>query len=273
MLAATAFAAARPAMPCRAVPSHPIFLVKSPSSTLVTLGQMVAFYIFSLVLGGGFMALSLLGDLFGGHDVSMSTDATLDADVGFDAHLETDAGHLEVGGGSVDTDMGSGEVGDIHADAELAGHGGDLHASQVASKIFSIRTVIYSLFGFGAVGTLLTYAFHSASAGTTAAFAVVGGVLSGTLVNAAFGWVKHSESGALESEGTYSGQPGRVTLPLVGAAGKVVVSHAGREVELRALPHPSALEQGDPTSWTAIVVVEMKEGVALVAPAPKELLG
>jgi hypothetical protein len=234
---------------------------------------MVAFYIFSLVLGGGFLALSLFGDLFGGHDVSVSTDASLDADVGFDAHLETDAGQIEVGAGGVDTDMAPGDVGAGHADVEVAGHGGDLHASQVASKVFSIRTVIYSLFGFGAVGTLLTYAFHSASAGTTAAFAVVGGLLSGTFVNAAFGWVKHSESGVLESEGTYSGQPGRVTLPLVGVAGKVVVSHAGREVELRALPHPSALEQGDPASWRTIIVVEMKEGVALVAPAPKELLG
>jgi len=236
-------------------------------------GQMVAFYVFSLVLGGGFLALSLLGDLFGGHDVSLSTDTNLDADVGFDAQLETDVGHFEADAGGVDTDLGQGDIGAVHADADVAGSGGDLHTSHVASKVFSIRTVIYSLFGFGAVGTLLTYAFHSASTGATAAFAVVGGLLSGTLVNAAFGWVRHSESGALESEVTYSGQPGRVTLPLVGTAGKVVVSHAGREVELRALPHPTALEQGDPTSWKTIVVVEMKEGVALVAPAPEELLG
>lgn len=239
---------------------------------------MVTFYVFSLVLGGGFLGLSLLGDLFGGHDVDLSTDANVDLDVGFDPHLETDVGHLD--GDAIDLSVGAGHLDAGGADADLeAAHGGavrgggDVHASHVAAKIFSVRTVIYSLFGFGAVGTLLTYVFHARSAGATAAFAIVGGVLSGTLVNAAFGWVRHSESGALESEETYTGRPGRVTLPLVGAAGRVVVSHAGREVELRALPHPSALDEGDPGSWKAIVVVDMKEGVALVAPAPKELLG
>ncbi len=214
---------------------------------------MITFYVFSLVLGGGFLGLSLLGDLFGGHDVDLSTDATFDADVDFDAHLEADAG-------SFDSDTGSVDV----------GH--DAAAGHVASKIFSIRTVTYSLFGFGAVGTLLTYVFHATSAGATAAFAVAGGLLSGTLVNVAFGWVKHSESGILEGEVAYVGNAGRLTLPLVGTSGKVIVAHAGREVELRALPHPTALEQGDPASWKEILVVEMKNGVALVAPTPKELL-
>jgi hypothetical protein len=234
--------------------------------------DMVAFYVFSLVLGGGFLGLSLLGDLFGGHDVSLSTDASVDVDVGFDAHVETDAGQFEADAGPMDSIPGHLDAGDAHFDAAAA-HTGVVHAGHVASKIFSVRTVIYSLFGFGAVGTLLTYVFHVPSATLTAGFAVAGGVGSGTLVNAAFGWVKRSESGALESEATYAGQPGRIRLPIVGASGTVLVSHAGREVELRALPHPSALDQGEPTSWKAIVVVEMKEGVALVAPAPKELLG
>lgn len=241
---------------------------------------MITFYVFSLVLGGGFLGLSLLGDLFGGHDVDLSTDATLDTDMGFDAHLETDAGgfetdvgHLETDAGSFDGGAGHLDAGAAHADVDSVHGGGDVQASHIASKIFSIRTVTYSLFGFGAVGTMLTYVFHAASTGTTAAFAVAGGLASGTLVNAAFTWVKRSESGALEGEFTYAGQSGRVTLPIVGTAGRVVVSHAGREVELRALPHPSALDQGDPASWKAILVVEMKDGVALVAPTPKELLG
>jgi hypothetical protein len=231
---------------------------------------MVAFYVFSLVLGGGFLGLSLLGDLFGGHgDVDLSTDVSVDADVGFDAHLETDAGNFDADAGSFDTDAGHADLGSGHLDVA---HGGDVHAAQIASKIFSIRTVIYSLFGFGAVGTLLTYVFNTASPVTTAAFAVAGGVLSGTLINTAFGWVKHSESGALADEATFSGHPGRVTLPIVGSGGKVVVEHLGREVELRALPHPSALTQGDPSQWQSVVVVEMRRGIALVAPVSRELL-
>jgi len=231
---------------------------------------MVAFYVFSLVLGGGFLGLSLLGDIFGGHgDVDLSTDVSVEADVDFDAHFETDAGHFDADAGHLDTDVGHADLGSGHLDVA---HGGNVHATQIASKIFSIRTIIYSLFGFGAVGTLLTFVFTTASPVTTAAFAVAGGLLSGGLINTAFGWVKRSESGELAREASFSGHSGRVTLPIAGSGGKIVVEHLGREVELRALPHPSALTDGDPSQWKAVVVVEMKQGTALVAPVSKELL-
>jgi hypothetical protein len=84
--------------------------------------------------------------------------------------------------------------------------------------------------------------------------------------------VRRSESGVLASEASFTGHSGRVTLPLTGTGGKVVVEHLGKEVELRALPHPSSLTQGDPATWKAVVVVEMKQGIALVAPVERELL-
>jgi hypothetical protein len=56
---------------------------------------MVALYVFSLVLGGGFLALSVFGDLFGGH-----------GDVEFDGHLELDAGGMDVDVGDFDLDAG-----------------------------------------------------------------------------------------------------------------------------------------------------------------------
>jgi hypothetical protein len=218
---------------------------------------MVAFYVFSLVLGGGFLGLSLLGDLLGGHgDVDVSTDAGLDTDVTLDAHFDADAGPVDASHVDVDHDVSGGA-----------------HASQVASKIFSIRTVTYTLFGFGAVGTLLTYVLPATSSVTTAGFALAGGVLSGTLINVAFGWVRRSESGAVEGEDALVGHSGRVTLPITSSGGKVVVERLGHSVELRALPHPSALDQGDPSTWKAVVVVEMRRGVALVAPVSQELLG
>jgi hypothetical protein len=225
---------------------------------------MVAFYVFSLVLGGGFLGLSLLGDILGGHgDVDLSTDASLDTDVTLDAHFETDAGHFDADAGHVDASH-------MDVDHDLSD---GAHASQVASKIFSIRTVTYTLFGFGAVGTLLTYVLPATSALATAAFAVAGGVLSGTLINVAFGWVRRSESGTVEGEDAFVGHSGRVTLPITGTGGKVVVERLGHSVELRALPHPSALDQGDPSTWKSVVVVEMQRGVALVAPISQELLG
>jgi len=205
---------------------------------------MTTIYVFCLVLGGGFLGLSLLGDLFGGH-----TDVDLGGD-GLDVHVD---------------------VGDAPTDVH-GGHDVDAHHGGVAAKVFSIRTVISALFGFGAVGTLLTWMWGGASPVLTAGLSLGTGVVSGWLINVAFAWVKRSESGALEGESTFEGHTGRVTLPIAGSGGKVVVHIAGREVELRALPHPSALDRGDPSGWKSVVVVDMEHGVARVAPLDDEQL-
>ena len=127
---------------------------------------MVPLYVFSLILGGGFLAMSVFGDLFGGH---------ADVDVG-GADLGGLDGHLELDAGGGDLDMGHMDVDAAHAELHTdAGH--------LAPKIFSIRTLFYSLFGFGSVGTLLTYAW-SGNPLLTAAFAVVSGLASGALIKA-----------------------------------------------------------------------------------------
>jgi hypothetical protein len=140
----------------------------------------------------------------------------------------------------------------------------------LAPKIFSIRTLFYSLFGFGSVGTLLTYVW-SGNPLLTAAFAILSGLASGAVINSAFAYVRRSESGMLQTEASYSGLSGRVTIPIrPGTPGKVVVERGGRRVELRALPHPSG--QGDPTTWKAVFVVDMEKGVAKVAPIDESML-
>jgi hypothetical protein len=232
---------------------------------------MVALYIFSLVLGGGFLALSVFGDLFGGHgDVELG---------GFDGHLELDsggldlhAGGLDLDAGGIDADVGGLDLGAGHLDVYAAHSELQADASTLAGKVLSIRTLFYSLFGFGAVGSLLTFVW-TGNPFLTAAFAVTGGVASGAVINAAFGYLRRSESGILAGEEGYSGLSGRVTLPIrSGVPGKVVVEKGGRRVELRALPHPSALEQGDPATWKNVFVVEMERGVARVAPIEEDML-
>lgn len=207
---------------------------------------MVALYVFSLVLGGGFLAMSAFGDLFGGHG-----DVDFDSDLGgFDGGLELDAGDLGMDVGHLDVDV---------AHAELSADAGHL-----ATKILSIRTLFYSLFGFGSVGSLLTFVWTGDPL-LTAGFAIAGGLASGAVINAAFGYVKGSESGVLLGEESYAGVRGRVTLPIrAEVPGRVVVERGGRRVKLRALPHPSG--QGDPSTWTRVLVVEMEKGVARVAP-------
>ena len=193
---------------------------------------MVTLYVFCLVLGGGFLGLSLLGDLLGG-DVG---DVAVDGDVSLD--FDTDAGH----------------------------------APHAIAKIFSIRSVIYYMFGFGAVGTLLTWLWGGDSPFVIGSLAVVTGILSGTLINSTFAYLRRSDSGAHLTESSYAGYSGRVTLPIgLDVPGKIVVERAGRRIKLRALPHSSVQDQ-NVEKWKSVFVVEMKDGIALVTPAEEELL-
>ena len=180
---------------------------------------MLALYLFSMVLGGGFLLLSVLGGDGGDTDLDL--------------------------GGDLDLDSG------VHHDAG-------------ASKIFSLRGAVYTLFGFGAIGSLLTWL----EIGWTVSLAssLMGGVVSGMLITTVFNYLERTDSGAHQGDDSLVGRMGRITLPLSsGSAGTVVVTRGGREVSLRALPHTSG--EGDPSEWQRIVVVEIDTGgVARVAP-------
>lgn len=234
---------------------------------------MVALYVFSVVLGGGFLAMSVFGDLFGVHG-----SADMDTDLGgFDGHLEMDGGGLDFDAGGMDVDAGGFEMDaggvemDVgHLDVNAAHAELSADAGHLATKIFSVRTLFYSLFGFGAVGSLLTFAWTQNPI-LTAGFAIVGGLASGAVINTAFAFVRRSESGVPLGEGSYEGVQGRVILPIrAEMPGRVVVERGGRRVKLRALPHPSG--QGDPSTWTQVFVVEMEKGVAKVAPIEEGML-
>jgi membrane protein implicated in regulation of membrane protease activity len=227
---------------------------------------MVSLYVFSLILGGGFLAMAAFGDLFGGHG-----DVDVDGDLsGFDGHLELGAGGVDLDAGGLDLDAGGLDIDAGHLDVAAVHAELDADAGHLAGKIFSIRTLFYSLFGFGSVGTLLTF-FWSGNPLLTAAFAVFSGVSSGAVINAAFGYVKRSESGMLQTEDSYVGISGRVIIPIrPEIPGRVGVERGGWRVKLRALPHSSG--QGDPTTWKAVFVVEMEKGVARVAPVDEDML-
>ncbi|MDT8340934.1 MAG: hypothetical protein RQ751_05430 [Longimicrobiales bacterium] len=131
------------------------------------------------------------------------------------------------------------------------------------AKIFSLRGLVYAAFGFGGAGTLLT--LFGAGTVVTALAAVVTGVGAGALVGAVFRYLNRTESGALPGDRSFAGARGRIVLPLTGGTpGAVVVARGGREIRLRALPHPSA--PGDAAGWSEILVVEVEEGIARVVP-------
>lgn len=211
---------------------------------------MLAVYIFCLVLGGSLMAVSVLSDVFG------DAGGDLDIDMGGDVDFQLDAGDFDAG--DLDLDL---DAGDVDVDAGEATH---------ATKILSIRTLIYALFGFGAVGTLLSF-LGPGWLLPTLAFALVGGFLSGGVVTTVFNYLKKTDTGAQLSDTTYIGLSGTVTLPIgLGSPGSVAVDRGHRRISLRALPHPSAVES-DPTTWKSVVVVDMERGVARVAPLEEDL--
>lgn len=197
---------------------------------------MYAAYVFSVVLGGGLLLLSLLGDILGGDTGELDLEADVDVD------LELEAG----------------------VDAEAEG--------PPAAKILSLRVVTYALFGFGAVGWIMSRMGADPAAPSTIAYAGAAGLLSGALVQRVFGWLRRTESGLLEGDTAYVGLPGAVTLPLAeGSPGSVAVVRGDRRVTLRALPHGSTDQGPPPKSWTSVVVVEMRDGVAYVVPADDDL--
>jgi hypothetical protein len=134
-----------------------------------------------------------------------------------------------------------------------------------ASRIFSIRTVVYTLFGFGATGTALTQlglAFVP-----TLAFSIVGGLASGLFVSLVFHYLVRTASGEPPGDASLIGLMGSVTLPLGGGTeGTVVVYRDGRRISLRALPQPSVTGAGDPADWRQVVVVDVDGGIVRVAP-------
>jgi hypothetical protein len=152
--------------------------------------------------------------------------------------------------------------GDADADVDLdmdAGHGGD------ALKWLSLRTASYFLFVFGGVGAALTATWHVVTAPLIALIAAASGVGVATLVSATFRYLKRTDSGDRTGNEQLVGLSGRITVPFgASGMGKVLVSSASRSLELMARPFGTS--HGDPATWTAIIVVEMDRGVALVAP-------
>lgn len=191
---------------------------------------MLAAYIFSLVVGGGLLALNLFGDFL---------DSDVDADAGIDLDGDADA----ISGGS-----------------EIA-------------KLLSLRSLVYALFGFGGAGLVLHLIWAGAQPLLTALIAGGMGLGSGALVSTVFGYLKRTEAGEIQGERALVGLSGKIVMAIGdGETGAVRIRSGERQYQMRAradLPSGAAraLEAG-----RAIVVVDVKDGVALVTPIENKLL-
>ena len=132
-------------------------------------------------------------------------------------------------------------------------------------QYLSLRTLTYFLFVFGGVGAVLTWSWTRAASLLVLPIAIAAGVLVAALASATFGYIRRTNSGDRDSEQTFVGLTGRVSVAMgEGGLGKVLVHRGDRVHELLARPFDGAT--GGYAFGTSVVVVEMSQGTALVTP-------
>ncbi len=195
---------------------------------------MLAVYLFLLVTGGGLALVSLVGGFLEGGGLDLELDG------GADFGTETDFSGLK--GGWWDA--------------------------------FSLLTLIYGAFGAGGVGTALHLLWGGEQTLVTLAFSIGSGAVCGIGAGLLLSWLRRSGSGELRGEASFEGRVARVILPLrPEVPGRIRVRRGEREHVLRALPHATAEDPGAAGRWERVVVIEVRGGVAYVAPASPELGG
>lgn len=169
---------------------------------------------------------------------------------------------LIIGGGLLAFSVFGGH--DSHHDVGHVGHH-DFHGHNPVQWL-SLRTLTYFLFVFGGVGAILTKTWNAATMPLVLLLSVAAGVGLGWLVGMAFNYLRKTDSGASDSDDTFVGLPGSVTLPIgSGGMGKVLVQRGDRTYELLARPLDAAAKGA--SKWKSVIVAEMKGGTALVTPS------
>ncbi len=199
---------------------------------------MIWVYVAAAIFGGGFIIPMLLGGL----------DFDTDAEIEFD----TDA-DLDLGEGDFDTDT-DGSL------SQAAGGIGDFVAS-----LLSFRTLVFFLAFFGIVGIVLTLLGYSEPLPLATALPL--GLFAGTVNARLVDYVKRSEVSSHITSRELGGSRARVVLPIAaGRKGRVEVSLGGQPTYMVALPYKQDAPEID--RGAEVVVVEVREGTAYVAPLP-----
>ncbi len=158
---------------------------------------------------------------------------------------------------------------DADVDADLA----ETAAGTGIAQVFSVRALINAIFGFGAAGALLHLVWGGGQPMLTAAIAGATGLASGAVISTVFGYLKRTESGGLKEEESFVGLTGEVSLEVgPGSHGTVTVRRGDRRVRLRARNADASGGRPTLSPGQPVVVVEMNDGIAAVAPVGPRLL-
>ncbi|MGB3291832.1 MAG: hypothetical protein WBB01_02440 [Phormidesmis sp.] len=197
---------------------------------------MQSVYWFCFVIGGAFVALSMVGggELFDGldadadFDVDLDVDADVDVDADFDADLDTDA--------DFDTDV-DGDT-DLQVDTDL-----DLMRSAHRRRRLPAWLSIFISFKFwtfggcffGLTGLLLSAIEPTPSPTTTLVVALAVGILCGVALVSALRGLKSRKVDSLVRHEDFAGLVGKVELPFdAKSKGKVILEVGGSTLHLVA---------------------------------------
>ena len=196
-----------------------------------------------VVLGGGFVLISLLG-MFGGH-----TDAAEAAGTDFSA--ADSAGGFDIHHGPSDT----------HFDPATAK---ELHGT--LSQWISIRFIVYFLACFGATGVIATN-LSNLSPLASLLLALGCGIIVGQLVHQTVAWLRRSSGDSTPQPRDYVGRIARVTIPIE-ATLKGEIALQVRETH-RRLPAIAIEQRTNFNVGDEVVVVAYRGGIAEVTTRDK----
>ena len=170
-------------------------------------------------------------------------------------------------GDFLDGDVDADGVLELEGDVDLDADGFDF------AKLFSLRAIVYALFGFGAAGAILHGVWAGGRPGLTAAIAGGMGLASGALISTVFGYLKRTESGTIEGEAALIGLRGEVRMSVgSGETGAVRLQSGERQFRIRARLDDLEATDALLEPGRHVVVVDVKQGVAVVAPVDMKLL-
>ena len=212
---------------------------------------MLGIYLFSLVLGGAFVLLSVLAGV-GDADADFDADLDMDMDMDVDADVDVD----------VDADM------DVDADVDADGEAIADVETRIGKKYrpwFSFKFYTYTLGFFGLTGVLMTL-IGQGNQPLGIALSALMGLVAGIGVSYLLHYAdRDAASHRAVGERDFLGAPAEVLLPVKkGEVGRVRVRMGGRTVDMRAETEDEdvVLDMND-----ECFVLDIEDGVAKVLDA------
>ncbi len=223
-----------------------------PPILLAEASALVGVYWISLIVGGGLLAMSLIGagDSDADVDVDFGGDMSLDMDLSLDTDISMDA---DVG---VDVDMAVDADATMHADTD-----GVITEAASLATWFSLRFLIYFAASFGLVGVVLSYTTQLGSLGALA-ISLGSGVVAGQAVHQLFRKLLRDSGNSVLHKRDFLDKPARVTVGIEKSrTGEVVLrlTQGDRFVRARARHADRVFARGD-----QVAVVGYVGGVAEV---------